>query len=290
MPLEGFLKLFFKNNIPSLNSYSDIYNLAFEYVSNNKNKRHLSKILKQAITLNIPITEEDISSLHFISVQLLRFKQFEDVKIICNRILDVEPRDCQTILLLLSIAFYEKDRIKIISYCNALLECDYQKYIKELQPTLMSGIPEIRNSIKHIADAFHNAGNIFIEINEYNNAIRVYKIAFEIDPSLIEAHHNIGIMLYKLKRFPEAIKYFKKDIELIELNSKDYPSHPKIKELKNEFLSRIYFNIGKSYFRLDQLAECKRYLGISVTLEGKSKNIDEATNELLSIFEHNPEL
>ena len=62
MPLEGFLKLFFKNNIPSLNSYSDIYNLAFEYVSNNKNKRHLSKILKQAITLNIPITEEDISS------------------------------------------------------------------------------------------------------------------------------------------------------------------------------------------------------------------------------------
>jgi len=286
MPLE-FLKLFFKNNIPTLNSYSDIYNLAFEYVVNNKNKRHLRKILEQAITLNIPIRKEDIFYLHFISAQLLEFRQFKNVKIICNRILDIEPCDYRTVELLLNIACHEKDRIKIISYCNALLECDYPNYIKELQPTLTSSIPEIRNSIKRVAYTFHNAGNIFTEMNEYKKAMRAYEIAFKIDSSRIEAHHNVGIILYKLKCYSEAIKYFEKDIEL----SKDYyPNHPNLKKVKNEFLSRIYFNIGKSYFRLGQLAECQQYLHKSFILKGKNKNIDEAINELLLIIQLNPEL
>ena len=55
MPLDRFLKLFFKDKIPSLSSYSDIYDLALYYFFYNKNRKHLIKILEQAVTLNIPI-------------------------------------------------------------------------------------------------------------------------------------------------------------------------------------------------------------------------------------------
>jgi tetratricopeptide (TPR) repeat protein len=242
MPLERFLKLFFKKNIPILNSYSDIFNLAFDYFSNNKNKKHLRKILEQAITLNIPISKEDVFYLHFIASQFVGFRQFKDVKIICHKILDVEPHDYQAMSFLLNIAIFEKDRVKIISYCNSLLECDYPNHIKNLQDTLMSSIPEIRNSIKRVADTFHNAGNIFAKMDEYKKAIKSYEIAFDIDHSLFEAHHNIGIMLYKLKRYSEAIEYFEKDVELIESkSSQDYQNPTALKKIKNEFLSRIYF-------------------------------------------------
>jgi tetratricopeptide (TPR) repeat protein len=293
MPSEGFFKMFFSKNIPKLNSYSDIYNLAFEYVSHNKDKRHIRKILEQALTLNISINEEDIFHLHFIASKLVGFRKFKGVKIICHKIVEVEPHDYQAISFLLNIAIYEKDRVKIISYCNALLESDYPNYIKNyLQDTLMSSIPEIRNSIKRLADRFHDtAGIILREKNDYKKAMRGYEIAFEIDPSSLESHHNIGIMLYKLKRYSEAIKYFEKDVELIEsTSSKDYQNPTALKKMKDVFLSRYYFNIGKSYFRLGQLIKCQIYLEKSVVLDGKNKNIDEAINEFLSIFEDTPEL
>ena len=129
----------------------------------------------------------------------------------------------------------------------------------------MSNIPEIRNSIKHLADRFHDAAGIILrETNDYKKAMRGYEIAFEIDPSSFESHHNIGISLYKLKHYSEAIKSFEKDIELIESkSSKDYPNPTALKKMKDEFLSRIYFNIGKSYYRLNKIEECKLYLGKS---------------------------
>ena len=58
MTLGGFLKSFFNGKIPTLGSYSDIYNLAFEYVANNRNKRHLIKILEQSLTLNVSIKKK----------------------------------------------------------------------------------------------------------------------------------------------------------------------------------------------------------------------------------------
>jgi len=294
MPVQGILGSLFKKNILKLNSYSDIFNLAFEYryVSNNKSKRHLRKILKQAVTLNKPISKEDISYLHFISAQFLGFRQFKDAKILYNRILEVEPSDYQAIALLLNIALHENDRMQIIYYCNQLLKSDYRNYIKKSQPASGSSIPEIRDSIKRMADTFHNAGIIFTEMNEFEKAKTGYEIAFEIDPTLFEAHHNIGIILYKLKRYTEAINFFHKDIELIEIKTKNHQNHPGLKKVENEFLSRIYFNIGKSYFRMNQLTEAKKYLGKSVALDEENKNqsIDKGIYELLSTLKHDPEL
>jgi hypothetical protein len=66
MALGKLLKSLFNDKIPVLSSYSDIYNLAFEYVSNNKNKKHLRKILERTLTLNIPANKKDIFYLHFI--------------------------------------------------------------------------------------------------------------------------------------------------------------------------------------------------------------------------------
>ena len=152
----------------------------------------------------------------------------------------------------------------------------------------MSSIPEIRNSIKHLAYRFYDSSGIIIkETNDHKKAMRGYEIAFEIDPSSLESHHNIGILLYNSKQYLEAIKYFEKDIELIETeSSEDYANATALK--KDEFLSRVYFNIGKSYYRLNKLEECKLYLEKSSVIQGVDK--DKATNEFLSMFADNPDL
>ena len=112
-------------------------------------------------------------------------------------------------------------------------------------------MPEIRNSIEHLSDRFHDAAGIILrETNDYKKAMRGYEIAFEIDPSSFASHHNIGIMLYKLKHYSEAIKSFEKDIELIESkSSKDYPNPTALKKMKDEFLSRIYLSLPDTFTR-----------------------------------------
>jgi tetratricopeptide (TPR) repeat protein len=268
-------------------SYSEIHRLAVEYIATN-NERALISILGQAAKLDIPISIDDLDSLHFILAQLYRFRKFKDGKNLCTRILEVAPRDYHATCFLLTIATLEKDRHKEILFSNALLDSDYSRVIKELQPTLKSSVPEIRHSIKDVAGVFFNLGNTFSDMNEYNKALRGCEIAFEIDPSFIEAQLNIGIMLYTLKRFSEAIKCSEKTIELIEAIYNSNPQDMKLNQYKDEYLSRLFLNMGKSYFRMNRMAECKRYLGKSIEYDKHDKETD--VNQLLYVLEHDQEL
>lgn len=288
----GFIKSLFKSKIPELNSYLEIYNLAYEYITENKSKKELREILKQTLILNKPIMKEDIFNLCSISSWLVGLREFKDVIILCNKILKVDSSNFHAVRLLLNIALHRNDKNQIIFLCSRLLESNYQEYVKELQPTLNSNIPEIKDSIKHIADTFHNVGNIFMENNDFEKAKKSYEIAFHIDPTLFEAHHNIGITLYKLKRYKEAINSFIHNIEILKKIKNNYRNLTGIYKPTNKLLSRIYFNIGKSFFRMNQLSEAKRYLGLSLRTEmgDDVKRINKGIDELISVLENDIEL
>jgi len=96
----------------------------------------------------------------------------------------------------------------------------------------------------------------------------------------------MGITLYKTKRYQEAIKSFEKDKTLLEAKFKGREDHPNFEKVTNNFLSKVYFNIGKAYYRLNQLAECEHYLCESLALTEEKATIDE----ILSTFEHSPDL
>lgn len=288
----GLFKSLFRTSVPELHSYSDIYDLAFEYVSTNRSKQDLRKILKQATILNNPITKEDVFKVCSVACWLGGLREFDDVRMICSRILTIDPNNYQAIALLLNIALSEKSDEQIISFCSQLLESDYQQHVRELQLTLDSNIPEIRDSIKHVADMFHNAGGIFMGIKNFEKAKRCYEIAFEIDPTFFEAHNNIGITLYKLQRYRDAIISFKKDVEILERKHKAYPYHPELEKVKNRFLSRIHFNTAKSFFRINQMLEADEYLRKSISLaeEYKNQDIEEIIDDLKSELENDVEL
>ncbi len=281
-----------RSNVPSLNTYSEIYDLAFEYMTENKNKQDLKKILKQTTTLNKPIEKEDIFKLCSIASWLGGLREFKDVKIICNKILIVDSKNYQAIVLLLNIARHENNNKLIFNYSNQLLESDFQKHINEIQPTLKSNIQIIKDSIKRMADQFQEIGEFFMQTKNFKKAKRSYEIAFKIDPLFFEAHHNIGIALYKLKFYKEAVVTFEKNIEILETKSKEYLNHPKRQEIHNRFLSRIYFNIGKSYYRMNLLAEARKYFGLSIKLDETMKNedVNKKIEEFLSVLEHDLEM
>jgi tetratricopeptide (TPR) repeat protein len=272
----------------------EIYNLAYEYITENKSKKELRQILKQTLILNKPIMKEDIFNLCLISSWLVGLREFKATIILCNKILKVDSSNFHAVKLLLGIALHRDDKNQIIFLCNRLLESNYQEYVKELQPTLDSDIPEIKDSIKHVADTFHNVGSIFMENYDFEKAKKAYEIAFHIDPTFFEAHHNIGITLYKLKRYKEAIVSFMHDMEIQKKIKNNYPSLTGYSKLSMEFISRIYFNIGKSLFRMNQLSEAKRYFGLSFhfnpEVQDDARQINKDIAELISALQNDIEL
>ena len=283
----GFLKSLLGQKVPTLNSYSDIYDLAFDYITNNKNKKDLITILKQAISLNKSIKSDDIFKLNSVASWLENFKEFDDVKVICSRILKIDPKNYLSISLLLSAALNLKDDQKqIISICNQLLDSDYEAHIEVLQLTLQSNIPVIKNSIKNVADTFSTVGYIFANSKVIDKSKIAYEIAYKIDPTYFEAHHNIGISLYYLKRYNEAMNSFMRDIEILESTSMNPVE-------KNQYLSRIFFNMGKALFRMNQILEARTYLEKSAKLEAhyeKPSDINKSVEELIAIIKNDPEL
>ena len=273
--------------VPTLNSYSDIYDLAFDYITNNKNKKDLITILKQAISLNKPIKSDDIFKLNSIASWLEGLKDFDDAKVICSRILKIDPKNYFSISLLLSASLNLKDDQKeIISICNQLLDSDYEAHIEVLQPTLESNIPVIKNSIKNVADTFSTVGYIFSHSKVIDKAIRAYEIAYKIDPTYFEAHHNIGISLYYLRRYNEAMNSFMRDIEILESTSMNPVE-------RNKYLSRIFFNMSKALFRMNQISEARTYLEKSVKLKEnyeKPSDMNKSVEELIAIIKNDPEL
>jgi tetratricopeptide (TPR) repeat protein len=83
------------------------------------------------------------------------------------------------------------------------------------------------------AGAYNNRGNVYHELKQYKKAIEDYKEALELNPNLTVTYYNRGIAYCKLNKTEEAIEDYN---AAIKLNSK---------------YAKAYYNRGIAYYDLD---------------------------------------
>jgi len=103
-------------------------------------------------------------------------------------------------------------------------------------------------------DVFENQAILFFKNSNYDKALQSYKKAFNNDPNNVFLMQNIGICLYNLKQYLNAISYFKKSL-----------ISPDLKDGKSEYL------LGMSYFFMKDKENCCKYLNLA-----KDKNYGNA--------------
>lgn len=99
------------------------------------------------------------------------------------------------------------------------------------------------------AFVFHMLGTIYYHNGKFNRAIRAFKRAIEIDPSLTDASIGLSIILNDLGRYKEGQKVFHEAQFVLGRKKKNHG--PDL----NEKLSEKHSELGDLYFKHDRVAE-----------------------------------
>lgn len=92
-----------------------------------------------------------------------------------------------------------------------------------------------KSSPKIAASALLNAGNIYMGIGKFQQAVAAFRQALSLDPGLAEAHNNLGEALGELKQYKAALGAFQQAVAL------------------DGAFVRARYNIGVTYDKLGQL-------------------------------------
>ncbi len=117
-----------------------------------------------------------------------------------------------------------KDEYYLDKYCAAL-DMEETLYMQNL------------NKLESIGCLFNNFGNIYIEIDDYEQAQIALETAIEINPGLAESHTNLGNVLLHQGKINDAIYEYELALDILGEDSK------------------IYNNLGNAYMRKDWLNE-----------------------------------
>ncbi|HEC56454.1 MAG TPA: tetratricopeptide repeat protein [Candidatus Syntrophoarchaeum butanivorans] len=120
------------------------------------------------------------------------------------------------------------------------------------------------------AKAYYNRGLVYAEQEKYDEAIKDFDKAIELNPDDAEAYHNRGIAYTKLGEYDEAIKDFDKAIEL---NPDD---------------AEAYHNRGNAYARLGEYERAREdmlHAGNLFTDKGRIEDAIRACGWILGLGE-----
>ncbi len=94
---------------------------------------------------------------------------------------------------------------------NTYLNWRYRDY----DAAIASGVEAIKLSPQYV-NAYHNLGNIYLELENYPSAIQHYKKAIELDETYVDSYNGLGNVYNHLNDYLNAIKEYEKVIELDE--------------------------------------------------------------------------
>ena len=101
---------------------------------------------------------------------------------------------------------------------------------------------------------FFSIGKYYFNHNDYHNAIKYFKKSVELKPDFAGAYHNLGISFYYNGNINEAINYLKKSIEI----KKDY--------------AKAHYSIALIYYELRDFDNAAHHLSMVVQLEPNNAN------------------
>ncbi len=65
-------------------------------------------------------------------------------------------------------------------------------------------------------------GNVYTKRGQYNEALKHYFEALELDPERVKAYSRIGLAFYKLNRYDRAVEFYLKSLEIDQDNVETY--------------------------------------------------------------------
>jgi len=108
-------------------------------------------------------------------------------------------------------------------------------------------IAEKVHTIRHSAST-NKLGIVFLKRNLFDEAVREFRKAIEIDPEYIEAYNNLGYTLLKQELYEEAIDTFVKGIK------------------KDGNYADLHHNLGYAYFSIDKYGEAIREINNAIEI------------------------
>lgn len=189
--------------------------------------------------------------------------------------------------------YYENDYDNAIKIYNEIINKKPDHYLSYEK---LGKIEQARNNLKQAvfyfekalsintknATAWNDLGNLYYDMVDYNNAIRCYKKAVEVDENFYWSYYNIGLAMTRMytkedrKEMKEAKEWFEKALKIkpdyypsfneIGLYYLDENDHNKAEEyfLKciniNPNYKYPYYNLATIYKERDDYKKAKEYL------------------------------
>lgn len=289
----------FEKKIPLLNSFEEISSAALSAITNDKSTKDILTILKQGVRLIDGSTSEDNESMNLIASLLARprFREMETAVKFWERIVELEPLNFRALEFLVSFYIQQGRNKDVYQKGKLLLESDYKKDIakdKKIAQLMESSAKEfgIQNPEKSTSDIYGFLGNFYSDHKEYTLAITAFNIALDINPNNIDALNNIAVTYFRKKEHPEALKYYKKCLEvtpselqkeyretvekyaLDPIKAKRLPTLAKANQMIKKDESEILFNIGECLFMLNEMDDAKDALRKSIEKSGEFPHRD----------------
>ena len=98
---------------------------------------------------------------------------------------------------------------------------------------------------------FYNIGITYEKLKQFPNAIKAYKKAIELNPDDVDAMYNLGLVYSSNKNYSKAIDCFE---TVLDNDTND---------------SNTYFNIGYCYFKLEKFDSARYYFERAVELNSE---------------------
>ncbi|XP_055917959.1 stress-induced-phosphoprotein 1 [Eupeodes corollae] len=117
---------------------------------------------------------------------------------------------------------------------------------KPAEPKLEDMSEEERK--KYLAKKEKDAGNVYYKKKDFENALKYYHKALEIDPTDITFYNNIAAVYFEQKNYDECIKQCEKGIEVGRENRADF-----------KLIAKALSRIGNSYRKLEDYKQAKTY-------------------------------
>jgi len=298
----------YEEKIPLFNSFEDISSAALSAIANDKSTKDILAILKQGVRLIGGSTSGDNENMNLIASLLAcpRFMEREIAVKFCERIVELEPLNFRALKFLVGFYIMQGRDKDVYQKGNLLLESDYRNGIvkeKEIIQRIESLTKEygIQYPGKSTSTLYGFLGGFYSEHNEYTLAITAFNIALNINPNNIDALNNIAVTYFRKKEHPEALKYYKKCLEVTPselqkeyretvekyaidpIKAKRLPTAAKANQMIKEAESEILFNIGECLFMLNEMDDARDALRKSIEKSEKfpHRDLSEVVEEIL---------
>ena len=172
-----------------------------------------------------PDLGQQIASMLYQGFELLQCGQFEKAQPIFKSILEIDPKNFDSLQLLAFISIQTNQWNSAFDFYARALEIDPNNpLVLSNQGVVLYELKRFEDALliydrsielkQDSAEAYSNRGNVLQELNRLEDALLSYEKAILFRSDYAEAHYNRGKVLKELKRFEEALISYEKAILL----------------------------------------------------------------------------